>query len=113
MKKISMKQLLVNAMEEYGNTLILSDRFWSRTTIALSRLILIEIKNKLNFGGTILWRPILWRIWPSLWPSTASFWTASVSDRNIPERIHAIAGGMKNENQYDLWRNAEESGKAS
>jgi len=27
MKKISMKQLLVNAMEEYGNTLILSDRF--------------------------------------------------------------------------------------
>jgi len=27
MKKISMKQLLVNAMEEYGNNLILSDRF--------------------------------------------------------------------------------------
>jgi len=27
MKKNSVKQLLVNAMEEYGNTLILSDRF--------------------------------------------------------------------------------------
>ena len=27
MKKISMKQLLVNAMEDYGNNLILSDRF--------------------------------------------------------------------------------------
>jgi len=27
MKKVSMKQLLINAMEEYGNTLILSDRF--------------------------------------------------------------------------------------
>jgi len=27
MKKNSVKQLLVNAMEEYGNNLILSDRF--------------------------------------------------------------------------------------
>jgi hypothetical protein len=27
MKKNSVKQLLVKAMEEYGNTLILSDRF--------------------------------------------------------------------------------------
>ena len=27
MKKISMKQLLVNAMEEHGKNLILSDRF--------------------------------------------------------------------------------------
>jgi len=27
MKKNSMKQLLVNAMQEYGNSLILSDRF--------------------------------------------------------------------------------------
>ena len=27
--KISPKQLLINAMEEYGNNLILSDRFWS------------------------------------------------------------------------------------
>ena len=26
----NMKQLLVNAMEEYGNILILSDRFWSK-----------------------------------------------------------------------------------
>ena len=28
MKKISVKQLLVNAMKEYGYNLILSDRIW-------------------------------------------------------------------------------------
>ena len=29
MKKISAKQLLVNAMKEYGNNLILENRIWS------------------------------------------------------------------------------------
>ena len=33
MKK-NVKQLLVNAMEEYGNNLILSDRFWYRSQTA-------------------------------------------------------------------------------
>ena len=35
--KMNVKQLLVNAMEEYGNTLILSDRFWSQTQKAPPR----------------------------------------------------------------------------
>jgi len=37
MKKISVKQLLVNAMEEYGNSLILSERFWFWLLRVLSR----------------------------------------------------------------------------
>ena len=48
MKK-NVKQLLVNAMEEYGNTLILSDRFWSQTQKApRGRKIKIYSKKRLK-----------------------------------------------------------------
>ena len=47
MMKISMKQLLVNAMEEYGNNLILSDRFCFRSLPAPSRATKIDKNNTL------------------------------------------------------------------
>ena len=47
--KMNVKQLLVNAMEEYGNTLILSDRFWSQTQKApWGRKIKIYSKKRLK-----------------------------------------------------------------
>ena len=49
MKKISVKQLLVNAMEEYGNNLILSDRFWFWSQPAPQRA-----KDKDNHSQLIL-----------------------------------------------------------
>ena len=51
MKKISMKQLLVNAMEEHGKNLILSDRFWFRSQPALSRAKDIDKRQHIAVGG--------------------------------------------------------------
>ena len=50
MKKISVKQLLVNAMEEYGNNLILSDHF--KFILIIPRRIPAKFKKQhTQFGG--------------------------------------------------------------
>ena len=53
MKKVSMKQLLINAMEEYGNTLILSERIWSRFQPVPQRA-----QDKYKIFPTHFWRYI-------------------------------------------------------
>ena len=50
MKKISVKQLLVNAMKEYGNNLILSERIWSRHRDLRGHSIKIDLQQ-LTSGG--------------------------------------------------------------
>ena len=78
MKKISMKQLLVNAMEEYGNNLILSDRFWFRSQPPVTGND-IDKKQHTAVGGKKQWKQI-WnrkRYWIST-ISTANIWTGFI-----------------------------------
>ena len=84
MKK-NVKQLLVNAMEEYGNNLILSDRFWSLTQPApCGRKI--KITNKESETWKAKWlRKKCWKAWKL----TVSFWAGCVPD---PQKLWILGG---------------------
>lgn len=60
MKKISVKQLLVNAMEDYGNNLILAERFWSQHYRPNCGRNSRNNIPKLTYGGILIWR---WKNW--------------------------------------------------
>lgn len=96
MKKISMKQLLVNAMEEHGKNLILSDRFWFRSQPALSRAKDIDKRQHIAVGGMKKWETFwnMSRYWIST-ISKASIWTGFISDFS-----DYMIGG----NELCLWR---------